>query len=148
MFYKRSKVIGHVAVDSGQLLVTDPCYLGDFKSDEFTDKEWYTIQYDNQEPEVISVCSKRWFEVVDDINEKRVKVINIRKESNELPYDYSYSGCCRATLSSEDGGCNVSQGKFEHAGVAFQTGYGDGVYPVRAYYNKDNRIMQIEINFE
>jgi len=29
------KIIGHVAVDSGQILLTDPCYLKDWKDNEF-----------------------------------------------------------------------------------------------------------------
>ena len=30
-----TKKIGYVAVDSGQLIITDPCYLKDFKSNDF-----------------------------------------------------------------------------------------------------------------
>ena len=36
-----SKKIGSVAVDSGQIMVGDPCYLRDFKSDEFRSKRIY-----------------------------------------------------------------------------------------------------------
>ena len=32
------KIIGHVGVDSGQLLITDPCYLKEFKNNEYTGK--------------------------------------------------------------------------------------------------------------
>ena len=30
------KLIGHCTVDSGQILLTDPCYLKDFINDEYT----------------------------------------------------------------------------------------------------------------
>ena len=33
-------------------------------------------------------------------------------------------------------------------GVCVTTGYGDGNYPVYGYFNKDNRISKIEIDFE
>ena len=36
-----SKKIGSVAVDSGQIMVGDPCYLSAFKSDEFEAKRVY-----------------------------------------------------------------------------------------------------------
>jgi len=32
--------------------------------------------------------------------------------------------------------------------MTLQTGYGDGVYPVTAHYNKDGRIAKVEIDFE
>jgi hypothetical protein len=33
------RLIGHVGVDSGQVIVTDPCYLSDWKADEFDGTE-------------------------------------------------------------------------------------------------------------
>ena len=35
----RIKQVGNVAVDSGQIMITDPCYLGDYKANEFTGEE-------------------------------------------------------------------------------------------------------------
>ena len=32
--------------------------------------------------------------------------------------------------------------------MTLQTGYGDGVYPVTAHYNKDGRIAKVEIVFD
>ena len=32
--------------------------------------------------------------------------------------------------------------------VTLQTGYGDGVYPVTAHYNKDGRIAKVVVDFE
>lgn len=32
---KTLRLIGHVGVDSGQVMITDPCYLSDWKDDEF-----------------------------------------------------------------------------------------------------------------
>ena len=34
-----NKIIGHVAVDSGQIMVGDPCYLEDWKGHEFGDSK-------------------------------------------------------------------------------------------------------------
>lgn len=32
--------------------------------------------------------------------------------------------------------------------MTLQTGYGDGVYPVTAHYNRDGRIAKVEITFD
>jgi hypothetical protein len=32
----QKKLLGHVGVDSGQLMVTDPCYVRQFVNNEFT----------------------------------------------------------------------------------------------------------------
>lgn len=91
------KLIGYVAVDSGQLLVTDPCYLKDFTSNELETEE--------------------------------VKEI----------YDYSYDGCCNATLNSRIGGCLGFKNGGDGAGVAFVSGWGDGMYPVYAYIEYETK---------
>lgn len=33
------KLVGYVSVDSGQVVLVDPCYLGDWKDGEYNDKE-------------------------------------------------------------------------------------------------------------
>ena len=68
---------------------------------------------------------------------------------------FSYSGACGVTVSGDMAGQltepfkgdNPPDGEFE-AGVAFSTGYGDGVYPVTAHYNEDGRVSKITIDFE
>jgi hypothetical protein len=93
----KKKCIGSVYVDSGQLMITDPCYLKRWKNDKFVD------------------C-------------------------NEAPYSYSYNGACNATMSPDKAG-SLQNG----FGVAFSSGYGDGEYPVFATYNKEGRIVKVEI---
>lgn len=34
---KTLRLIGHVGVDSGQVMITDPCYLDSWKADDFTE---------------------------------------------------------------------------------------------------------------
>jgi hypothetical protein len=55
--------------------------------------------------------------------------------------EYSYLGACHATLSRGHG---VLGGM---SAVAFNTGYGDGLYPVFAKI-EDGRVMKIVIDFE
>lgn len=56
-------------------------------------------------------------------------------------YEYSYLGACNATLT--DGYGVLGHG----SAVAFNTGYGDGSYPVFAKI-EDGRVMKIVIDFE
>ena len=95
----KKKCIGSVYVDSGQLMITDPCYLTRWINNEFVDSKL-----------------------------------------EAPPYSYSYDGACNATLSPNKAG-SLENG----FGVAFSSGYGDGEYPVFATYNKEGRIVKVEI---
>jgi hypothetical protein len=134
------KLIGHIGVDSGQVLVTDPCYLDSFKNNEFKAKEWVDIQDSKGLLERVEKCSKRWFEIVDKINKGKLKIV--KEEMEQLPRDYSYSGCAAATLSEEKAG-ELGDGM----GVASSTGFGDGSYPVYVEYNREGRISRLIVDF-
>ena len=57
--------------------------------------------------------------------------------------EYSYQGASATTLSEKGAGeLGIANS------VVFSTGYGDGIYPVYAYYNDDNRISMVVIDFE
>ena len=55
--------------------------------------------------------------------------------------DYSYLGACATTISQTAG--ELGQG----SSVVFNTGYGDGVYPVYVQYNDEGRVAQVVIDF-
>jgi len=143
--------LGEVGVDSGQLMICDPCYIA---------SEWR----DNQK-----VPSPDYFDT-----EKNKKVISPRKRAHEdinfgskyrdgMTYsdaiekgilkeeempdlkEFSYAGCCSQTLRGPGGQLNYKKGH-AGAGVAFSSGYGDGVYPVTAEI-KDGRVSRIIIDF-
>lgn len=104
-----TRLIGLVGVDSGQLLLTDPCYLSDFESDNYTGTP-------------------------------------TEANSNGL-FPYSYSGACAATLSTRMAGGLAFRLGHEGAGVAFSTGWGDGLYPVYVTYSDEGRIASVEVRF-
>jgi hypothetical protein len=56
--------------------------------------------------------------------------------------EYSYQGVSATTLKNNFGMINNG------SAVAFSTGYGDGIYPVYALLNGDNRVSMIVIDFE
>ena len=101
--------IGEVGVDSGQLMITDPCYI---------DQEW------RQEPYAL--------------------VRNL-EHNDDASYNYSYNGACNATLNGGGHGQLAYVKGHAGAGVAFQTAWGDGGYPVYAEKH-DGRIVRVYVN--
>lgn len=55
---------------------------------------------------------------------------------------YGYLGACATTLKNGHGILGMG------SAVAFNTGYGDGLYPVYAEINDEGRITKIVIDFE
>ncbi len=93
--------VGSFAVDSGQAMVGDPCYLDQWKTNE--GEEW-----------------------------------NLEGKAG----DYSYHGASAMTIQANAGVLGTG------SAVVFNTGYGDGYYPVYVKYNEDGRIVKVVIDFE
>ena len=147
MKLRKRKLVGYVGVDSAQLIITDPCYLKDFKSNDFEDKEFYTVKHPDGQEETVTIRSERWWEIVDDINSKKIEVLKKKGEWETKSRDYSYAGCCRTTLSPEKAGPLNNDG-FCEVGVVTSTGWGDGSYPVYATYNEEGRVVKVEVKFD
>ncbi len=127
--------VGIVAVDSGQLMITDPSYIDtEWEKEEFEDirlfkdkdtKMVYQYRKDfDHYHETISGFHKNVNELI-----AEGKLIEI-ETSSEL--NYSYRGACAATLSENGFGELKFKLGQEGAGVAFRTVAGDGIYPVYA----------------
>lgn len=140
----KAKLIGKCGVDSGQLLITDPCYVRDFISNDYQDIR----QYKNSQGDILEF--RKDFSNYDETIEKYGKTMNqltdekvfshVKHEKNDRTY--SYNGCCNATQSKKQGD---SVGGL---GVAISSGYGDGEYPVYAHYNDDGRVAVVVIDFQ
>jgi hypothetical protein len=92
---------GSFAVDSGQAMVGDPCYLDQWKTDEGV--EW-----------------------------------NLEGKEGQ----YTYQGASATTISNDFGELGLG------SAVVFNTGYGDGYYPVYVQMNDDGRVSKVVIDFE
>ena len=143
---KGEVLIGYAGVDSGQLIVCDPCYI---------DSEWVKEEFDWKEQavfpdgkkELIVRCSKRWWELLNDINSGKIKLEDVKTKPKN---SFSYNAVAKQTLSSPHyGQLNF---KIGHPGVAvaFASGIGDGYYPVYAkIVDMDDlgpRIMEVRID--
>ena len=92
---------GSFAVDSGQAMVGDPCYLDEWDTNK--NEEW-----------------------------------NLDGKIGQ----YSYKGASATTLENSYGALDIGKA------IVFNTGYGDGVYPVYVQLNDDNRVSMVVIDFE
>jgi hypothetical protein len=114
------KYIGEVGVDSGQLMITDPCYIDSFDTQK-------NANFDESLPEGI----------------------DLNNHHNEEPldnYPYTYGGACGASCNSDRGAVLSNNGQ-KGWGACFSTGYGDGSYPVYLTYNDDGRVKSVTIEF-
>jgi hypothetical protein len=109
--------LGDVAVDSGQLMVTDPCYI---------DQEWKSMDVDGGNDSKPGASRP-----------------DIAHHQDTLP-PYSYNGAMRATLGNGYGELAFQLGH-AGAGVVFGTAWGDGMYPVYGEMH-DGRIVRVYVN--
>lgn len=135
--------IGECGVDSGQLMIVDPCYLKDWKDNEFKlereyiDKKGKIISYGKDFNNYESKLSQYKNKTVNKLIEEGIlKELSIKKTG-----EFSYDGVCRETCSEKSSGC-IKNG----IATVFASGYGDGVYPIYAKRNKEGRIIQVIID--
>lgn len=144
------KVIGHVAVDSGQLLICDPGYIdSEWEKEDFEDIRVYRhkttgdiLQY--------RVDFPHYEAIVPEYDKTMNQLIETGEWEEEKDYHapkapFSYNACAKATLS--DKGYGQLKFKMGHpgVGVAFSTAYGDGYYPVIANYTADGTLFSVEV---
>ena len=146
----KKKQIGIVGVDSGQILICDPCYVdSQWVEEDFTDIRRYRhqatgdiLQYgvDFKDYEQIFYAGKNMNQMVHD---KEVKAL----PAVPAVHKFSYNACCKLTSGEKSGGQMFYLAGHAGVGVAASSGYGDGSYPVIAHYNDEGRIMKLEIIF-
>jgi hypothetical protein len=147
-----SKLIGHVGVDSGQLLLCDPCYIdSQWVKEEFEDLRMYEHKLTGDK-----LTYGKDFSNYKEMIERWGKNMNeliATGEWIELPHgpaqhEFSYNACAAATLSEDGHG----QLNYKHGhpgvGVAFSTAFGDGLYPVVAHYMPNGTLRSVEVLFQ
>lgn len=113
-------LLGEVGVDSGQLLITDPCYI---------DSEWAHEPFDPTARDFAELEAGAGGE-----------------SPTPMAARYSYRGACETTLSYGYGELAYRNGH-AGAGVALRTAWGDGGYPVYGELH-NGRIVRVYISAE
>jgi hypothetical protein len=144
--------IGVVGVDSGQLVLCDPCYIdSDWEKEEFQDIRKYQhkttgdiLQY--------RVDFAKYDTPIPKYGGQTMNQLTASGEWKELDspdsmHNFSYNACCKATLSAK--GHGQLNYKLGHDGVAvaFSTAYGDGIYPVFANYDDQGELVSVSVHF-
>ena len=150
-------LLGEVGVDSGQLMITDPSYVGNFKNDDAP----------NQNAVQDTVTGIKWQFTYGGAPDSGCTAMpgdygsklpgteltfnealtsgRLKSLPRQPSHKYSYKGCCELTCSEARGG----EMKFDMGhmgqGVAFSSGYGDGVYEVWGRKNVEGRIVEVRI---
>ena len=148
------ELIGHVGVDSGQLLLCDPCYIdSQWVEEDFEDFRSYQHK-DTGNELTYRIDFRNYAEAIDAYGGKNMNELIATGEWEEIPdtkgavNPFSYNACAKATLSGDGHGqLNFNLG-YPGAGVAFSTAFGDGMYPVFAHYMPDGTLKSVEVVFQ
>jgi len=141
--------IGSVAVDSGQLMITDPCYVdSEWEKEKFEDIRLYKDKNTNNIYQFRKDFN-HYDETIKGYNENVNKLIKegqlIEIQDIAAEYNYSYKGASTVSLSET----GVGELKFKlgnrGAGVVFRTVAGDGTFPVYAE-KYDEKIIRVYVN--
>jgi hypothetical protein len=145
--------IGHVGVDSGQLLLCDPCYIdSQWEKEDFNPTRTHKNKITGE-----TLTWMRDFANYQEVIAKHGKCMNELNDTGEWEeikdeiktvHQFSYNACAKATLSNA--GFGQLNFKLGHpgVGVAFRTAHGDGYFPVYANYADDGRLLSIEVIFD
>jgi hypothetical protein len=159
------KLIGYVGVDSGQLMICDPCYIdSEWIKEPFGDirihkhKKTGRLFVYNSSKEIKKLLKNEVDEFFNKYNQKTStgktmnEMIADKEATDVIPIPeklktighFSYAGSCETTIANKHQ-LNYQAG---HPGVAvvFNSGYGDGVYPVYGTFNAEGRCLKVEIN--
>jgi len=132
--------IGEVGVDSGQVMICDPCYIdSEWKDDKGEDIRRYRDtatgkiyqfqkDFENFESEMADYDG----ETPNSLRERKVW----ERIPNDEIGEFSYAGCSSRTLGKRGfGQLNYKMGH-AGAGVVSRTHGGDGTYPVFAHFKE------------
>jgi hypothetical protein len=145
-------LIGYVAVDSGQLMICDPCYIdSEWEKEDFEDIRVYKNEHTDR-----TLTYGKDFKNYEEVIPEYGKTMNILisehdwqiTESPASKSGFSYNACSKATLSQKGHGELAFKMGHTGAGLAFSTAYGDGMYPVFAHYDEEGTIKSVTVSFQ
>lgn len=148
----QQELIGHVGVDSGQLLLCDPGYIdSEWRNEDFEDIRIYkhkvtsdTLQYRKDFANYEQVIPKYG----QTMNQLNATGEWDQMDAHSVNNPFSYNACCKATLSKDGHGQLHYNMGHPGVGVAFRTAFGDGYYPVYATYDDDGFLVKVEVVFQ
>jgi len=144
---KKEVYMGSVNVDTGQLIICDPCYVdSNWEMEDFEDIRIYrnidtgdTLQYGVDFKNYESPIEKYDNQTMNRLN-KTGKWVLIEDYTYKKPF--SYNACVKTTMSEGFG--ELGSG----TAVVLSTTIGDGRYPVYGKFNDDGVLDSVVIKFK
>jgi len=140
------ELIGHCYVDSGQLMICDPCYVDSHWENKdyaverkLKDKDGNIVQYQKDFGNYMEKLEQYGNKTINQLIEEKI----LEPIPHEQTDEFNYDGICRKTLTDESCGC-VQNG----IATVFSSGYGDGDYNVYAQKDDDGRIVKVMIEMD
>jgi hypothetical protein len=161
--------VGVVGVDSGQVMICDPCYINSEWDDDdsppiptpkiYRDKEtgktYAYAGFLDPEKHSVDVAFDSWDQQLDDYDGLRPNSLLADGRWEEVDVDvdeelqgvFSYPGVCKTTISKHGFGQLKYKAGHAGVGVASRTLIGDGCYPVFAQLSDDGRPEKLVVDF-
>jgi hypothetical protein len=145
-------LIGHVAVDSGQLMICDPCYIdSQWENEDFEDIRVYKNKHTGR-----TLTYGKDFANYEEVLPEYGKTMNVLISEHDWEVTdrpnpksgFSYNACANATLSKKGHGELAFKMGHTGAGLAFSTAFGDGMYPVYAHYDEEGTIISVTVQLQ
>lgn len=158
----KARLLGHVEVDSGTIVVLDPCYI---------ESHWRrrepAMRIGGVDRERLAEVVRGWQGVVvDPAESKHTVAVTIapgssltypelqekmeaaKPEGNILVFPMATEGTIdRAFKATRQEACGGPTDPGDRClGVTFLSGVGDGTYPVYAYYDKGGRVSKVVVD--
>ncbi len=125
----RRKLVGYCGVDTGQLLITDPAYLREFKSNLPREDVGRDETANEFEYSFAGCCS----------------ATRTKAGAGQL-VGWGWKKLSKKDAKLVKEGKLLADGAFDSAGVAVHTGFGDGRYPVYVEY-EDGFVKSVTVQF-
>jgi hypothetical protein len=154
------EILGFVSVDSGQVVIADPCYIDSHWKREQAgdDRSVFRRLYRHRDSGAELQYQRDFGNYQEPIASQgglTMNELNATGEWDRVPNPrakgLSYLSACSATMGDGDGQlvepCIGGLGGHFAIGVASDTGYGDGTYPVIVERAPDGRVARLIVDF-
>lgn len=144
--------MGSAAVDSGQLMICDPCYIdSQWENEDFEDIRVY-VNKDTGDKLQFRVDFENYEQVIPKYEMTMNQLIQTglwnQVDNHEVVNNFSYNACAKATLSNLGYGRLKFKMGHDGAGIAFRTAHGDGYYPVYQKFDEAGELISVEVVFD
>lgn len=136
--------IGFVSVDSGYLMLGDPCY---FLSSEDSSGLTYEEVLDKTNGDIVEEFDQKLYDSCMRLNELNKELRNLALELG-MDADFTDYSEEEAKMLATRRYRELPEFKELKEGICFKNHIGDGLYPVSAKFSEDGQIVELKVSFD